>query len=55
MVHLPIAYLVVMLLGKNNLVTAYSWSQVFWPTIIISLVLSIFLKYVMDKYVIKRK
>lgn len=55
MIHIPIVYMVLMMLGKNTLLTSYTWSQVFWPTIIISTFLGVILKYVMDRFVIHRK
>ena len=55
MIHIPIVYMVLMVLGKNTVTTAYTWAQIFWPVAIISTIVGLFLKYIMDKYVIKKK
>lgn len=53
MLHMPFIYFYVVLRGKTP-VTPYSWAEVFWVVSIISVALGSVVKYLMDKYVIKK-
>ena len=55
MLHYPIAILVLRVLGKNTPETIYSFWQVFIPTVIITFLLSVVVKIVMEKTVLKKK
>ena len=54
MIHYPIAILILRCLGKNSPATIYSFWQVFIPTVIISICLSVIVKYVMEKTILKK-
>jgi len=54
MIHYPIAILMLRCLGKNSPETIYSFWQVFIPTVIISICLSVIVKYVMEKTILKK-
>ena len=54
MLHYPMAILVLRILGKNSESTAYTFWQVFIPTALISIVLSMFVKFVMEKTILKK-
>ena len=54
MVHFPIAILILRCLGKNSPETIYSFWQVFIPTVIISVCLSVIVKAVMEKTILKK-
>ncbi|MBP5683728.1 MAG: acyltransferase [Bacilli bacterium] len=54
MIHFPIAILILRCLGKNSPETIYSFWQVFIPTVIISICLSVIVKYVMEKTILKK-
>ena len=53
MLHMPFIYFYVSIRG-NTPVTPYSWAEVFWVVSIISVALGSVVKYLMDKYVIKK-
>lgn len=53
MLHMPFIYFYVVIKGKAPAVP-YSWAEVFWVVSIISVILGSAVKYLMDKYVIKR-
>lgn len=55
MIHYPIILLVLMIAGKNNPGTIYSASQIFWPTLILSIILSVLVKMIMDNTIMKKK
>ena len=55
MIHYPIAILILRLFGKNTPETIYSFWQVFIPTIIISILLSVIVKLIMEKTILKKK
>lgn len=44
MIHYPVILLVLLIAGKNNPGTIYSAAQIFWPTLILSYVLSSLIK-----------
>ena len=54
MIHYPIAILMLRCLGKNSPETIYSFWQVFIPTVIISICLSVIVKYIMEKTILKK-
>ena len=54
MLHYPIAILVLRVLGKNTPETIYSFWQIFIPTVIITFLLSVIVKVVMEKTVLKK-
>ena len=53
MLHMPFIYFYVEIRGKNP-ATPYSWAEVFWVVTAISVVLGCVVKYLMDKFVIKK-
>lgn len=53
MLHMPFIYFLVVLKGTHPAVP-YSWSEVFWVVAIVSTILGAIVKYIMDKYVIKK-
>lgn len=55
MLHYPIAILVLRILGPNAADTAYSFWSIFIPCVIITIYLSIGLKYIMDNTILKKK
>jgi len=55
MIHYPVAILVLECLGKNSPATIYSFWLIFIPTVIISVVLSIIVKAIMDNTILKKK
>ena len=55
MLHYPVAILVLRLLGKNTEQTIYSFWTVFVPTVVVTMVLSVITKVVMNKTVLKKK
>ena len=54
MLHYPVAILVLRCLGKNSPETMYSFWMVFIPAVIISFLLSIIVKIIMEKTVLKK-
>lgn len=54
MLHYPIAILVLRVLGKNTPETIYSFWQIFIPTVIVTFLLSVIVKVVMEKTVLKK-
>ena len=54
MVHYPVAILVLRLLGKNTPSTIYSFWIVYIPTVIFSIILSMFVKAIMDRTLLKK-
>ena len=55
MLHYPIAILIIRLLGQNTAETPYTFWLVFIPCIIITVVLAIIVKIIMEATVIKKK
>ncbi len=55
MLHYPIAILVLRILGKNTEATMYSFWQVFIPTTVVTLILSVVTKFAMEKTILKKK
>lgn len=55
MLHYPIAILVLRILGKNTQATAYTFWQVFIPCALVSVVVSIAVKFVMDRTILRKK
>ena len=53
MLHMPFIYFYVEIRGKNP-ATPYSWAEVFWVVTAISVVLGCVVKYLMDKFVIRK-
>lgn len=53
MLHMPFIYFYVEIRGKNP-ATPYSWAEVFWVVTAISVVLGCIVKFLMDKFVIKK-
>ena len=54
MLHYPVAILVIRILGKNTEETIYTFWEVFIPTVIITVALSIITKFVMERTVLKK-
>lgn len=55
MIHYPIILFVLMLAGKNNPGTIYSAGQIFWPTLILSFILGVLVKMIMDNTIMYKK
>ncbi len=53
MLHIPLIFFYVEIRGKAP-ATPYSWAEVFWVVTAISVVLGCVVKYLMDKFVIKK-
>lgn len=53
MLHMPFIYFYVEIRGKNP-ATPYSWAEVFWVVTAISVVLGCIVKFLMDKFVIRK-
>ena len=54
MLHYPVAIFVLRVLGKNTEATSYTFFQIFVPTAIITIVLSMVVKVAMEKTVLKK-
>ena len=54
MLHYPIAIMVIRILGKNTEATAYGFWQIFLPTALVSVLLSVVVKYIMEKTILKK-
>ena len=54
MLHYPVAILVIRLLGTNTQETAYSFWLIFVPCVIITLILSVIVKYIMEATILKK-
>ena len=54
MIHYPVAILLIRCLGHNTPETIYSFWLIFIPTVIISVILSIIVKMVMDRTLLKK-
>ena len=55
MLQYPVGILVLRILGKNTEATTYSFWTVFIPTVVVTLILSVITKLVMEKTVLKKK
>ena len=55
MLHYPLAIAVIRVLGKNTAKTAYTFWQVFIPTIIVTIIISMIVKVIMEKTILKKK
>ena len=55
MLHYPVAILVLRILGKNTQATTYTFWQIYVPTVLVTLLLSVAVKFVMDKTILKKK
>lgn len=55
MLHYPVAILVLRMLGENTAANPYSFWQVFVPTVLLTIVLSMFTKHIMEATVLKKK
>ena len=55
MLHYPIAILVLRILGKNTAATTYTFWQIYLPCTLITILLSIAVKFVMDRTLLKKK
>jgi peptidoglycan/LPS O-acetylase OafA/YrhL len=54
MLHYPIAIMMIRLLGTNTEATTYSFWLIFIPTILITIALSIFTKFIMESTILKK-
>ena len=54
MLHYPVAVLVLRIMGKNTQATAYGFWEVFIPCAIISILLSMIVKWIMEKTILKK-
>ena len=54
MLHYPVAILVLRMMGPNSAEAPYTFWQIFIPTALISIVLSILVKYVMENFILKK-
>ena len=54
MIHYPIAILILRAFGKNTPETIYSFWQVYVPTVIVSVILSMAVKAIMEKTLLKK-
>ena len=55
MLHYPLAILLIRIYGKNTETTAYTFWQVFLPCAVLSIILSVFVKTVMENTILKKK
>lgn len=55
MIHYPVILLVLMIAGKNNIGTMYTAEQVLWPTLLLSFILGILVKIIMDSTFMSKK
>ena len=55
MLHYPIAILIIKLFGKNTEATTYSFWKIFIPTVLLTILASIFVKFVMEMTILKKK
>ncbi len=55
MLHYPIAILIIRMLGKNTLETAYSFWMVYLPATVLTIVLACGTKLIMDATILKKK
>ncbi len=55
MLHYPLAILIIRALGKNTEATPYTFWQIFLPCVVLTIVLSIVVKDVMERTILKKK
>lgn len=55
MLHYPIAILTIQTLGKNTATTPYTFWQIYVPCILVTLVVSMFIKFIMENTILKKK
>jgi len=55
MLHYPVAILLLRVLGQNTAETSYSFWLIFIPTVLITILLSILIKMIMDATILKKK
>ena len=55
MLHYPIAILIIQLYGKNTAENPYTFWQVFIPCVILSILVSMIVKVVMERTILKKK
>lgn len=55
MLHYPMAILILRIFGQNTEASTYSFWQVFLPTLVLTLALSVVTKIVMEKTILKKK
>lgn len=55
MLHYPVAILILRVLGKNTEATIYSFWQIFVPCVIITILLSVLIKFIMEETILKKK
>ncbi len=54
MLHYPVAIMMIRILGTNTAATAYSFWLIFIPTVVITIALSMFTKYILDISILKK-
>ncbi len=54
MIHYPIAILVLRIMGKNTEATIYSFWSVFIPCVVLTILLSILIKMIMERTILKK-
>ena len=55
MLHYPIAILIIQILGKNTAANPYTFWQIYIPCVILTILLSIAVKVIMEKTILKKK
>ena len=55
MLHYPVAILIIRIMGKNTQSAPYTFWQVFLPCVAATMVLSVFVKWVMEETILKKK
>ena len=55
MLHYPIAILTIQTLGKNTATTPYTFWQVYVPCVLVTIVISMFIKFLMENTILKKK
>ena len=55
MLHYPVAIFMLRVLGKNSAATIYSFWLIFIPTVIITIILSILIKMIMEATILQKK
>ena len=55
MLHYPLAILIIEVMGKNSAANPYTFWQVFIPCVIMTIIVSIAVKFVMERTILKKK
>ena len=55
MLHYPVAILIIRLLGKNNEANPYTFWPIFIPCVLVSILLSVLVKMIMEATILKKK